>query len=62
VSGRAYLSELTRFRDGRPELNYGIYRTSDGGRFTERVYEIRYLDDTPLTGSAPPPGGDAASP
>ena len=67
ASGRAYMSELTRFRDGRSELNYGIYhdryqRTSDGWRFTERVYEIRYLDDTPLAGSAPHPAGDAASP
>ena len=61
ASGRAYMSELTRFRDGRSELNYGIYhdryqRTSGGWKFTERVYEIRYLDDTPLAGSAPPPG------
>jgi ketosteroid isomerase-like protein len=58
ASGRAYMSELTRFRDGRSELNYGIYhdryqRTSDGWKFTERIYEIRYLDDTPLAGSAP---------
>ena len=35
ASGRTYMSELTRFRDGRSELNYGIYhdryqRTSDG--------------------------------
>ena len=49
------------------ELNYGIYhdryqRTPDGWRFTERVYEIRYLDDTPLAGSAPHPAADAASP
>jgi hypothetical protein len=67
ASGRAYMSELTRFRDGRSELNYGIYhdryqRTSDGWKFTERVYEIRYLDDTPLAGSAPHPAGDAANP
>jgi SnoaL-like domain len=70
ASGRAYMSdmsELTRFRDGRPEVNYGIYhdryqRTADGWKFTERVYEIRYLDDTPLAGSAPQPAGDAATP
>jgi ketosteroid isomerase-like protein len=67
ASGRAYMSELTRFRDGRSELNYGIYhdryqRTPDGWKFAERVYEIRYLDDTPLAGSAPHPAGDAASP
>jgi ketosteroid isomerase-like protein len=67
ASGRAYISELTSFRDGRSELNYGIYhdryqRTSDGWKFTERVYEIRYLDDTPLAGSAHHTAGDAASP
>jgi hypothetical protein len=59
------MSELTRFRDGRSELNYGIYhdryqRTPDGWKFTERVHEIRYLDDTPLAGSAPQTAGDAA--
>jgi hypothetical protein len=28
-------------------------RTPDGWKFTERVYEIRYLDKTPLAGMAP---------
>jgi hypothetical protein len=28
-------------------------RTPDGWRFTERIYEVRYLDTTPLAGSAP---------
>ncbi len=47
-----------RFRDGSSELNYAIYhdryqRTSDGWKFTERIYQIRYLDTTPLAGSAP---------
>jgi ketosteroid isomerase-like protein len=28
-------------------------RTRDGWRFSERVYELRYLDTTPLAGSAP---------
>jgi ketosteroid isomerase-like protein len=56
ASGRAYMCELMRFRDGRSDLNYAIYhdlyrRTLDGWRFTERVYEVRYLDTTPLTGS-----------
>ena len=60
ASGRAYICELIRLRDGRSELNYAIYhdryqRTSDGWKFTERVYEIRYLDTTPLAGSAPHP-------
>jgi ketosteroid isomerase-like protein len=57
ASGRAYMSELLRFRDGRSELNYAIYhdryrRTGDGWRFTERVYEVRYRDGTPLPGFA----------
>jgi ketosteroid isomerase-like protein len=56
--GRAYVSELMHGHDGRSELNYAVYhdryqRTPDGWRFTERVYEIRYLDATPLAGSAP---------
>jgi len=58
ASGRAYLSELIRLRDGSSHLNYAIYhdryqRTADGWKFTERIYEISYLDTTPLTGSAP---------
>jgi ketosteroid isomerase-like protein len=74
ASGRAYISELIRFRDGRSELNYAIYhdryqRTGDGWKFTERVYEVRYLDHSPLAGSAsrqgapadPPAAGIAAS-
>ena len=56
--GRAYVAEFGRFRDGRSQLHYSVYhdryqRTPDGWRFTERVYEIRYLDTTPLAGSAP---------
>jgi ketosteroid isomerase-like protein len=64
ASGRAYLSELIRLRDGQSQVNYAIYhdryqRTLDGWRFTERVYEVRYLDTTPLTGTAPTdPVGD----
>jgi ketosteroid isomerase-like protein len=58
ASGRAYIAELGRFRDGRSELNYAVYhdryqRTGDGWKFIERVYEVRYLDTTPLAGSAP---------
>ena len=58
ASGRAYLCELIRLRDGSSELNYAIYhdryqRTGDGWKFTERVYEVRYLDTTSLAGSAP---------
>jgi ketosteroid isomerase-like protein len=58
ASGRAYICELIRLRDGRSHLNYAIYhdqyrRTADGWKFKERVYEIRYLDTTPLGGSLP---------
>ena len=58
AAGRAYISELIRFRDGNSHLNFAIYhdryqRAGDGWKFTERVYEIRYLDTTALAGSAP---------
>src|SRR5690242_3036151 len=51
ASGRAYLQEVIRTLDGRSEVNFAIYhdryrRTADGWRFTERVYEVRYRDDT----------------
>jgi ketosteroid isomerase-like protein len=60
ASGRTYLHELARTTDGREGLNYGVYhdryrRTAAGWRFSERVYEVRYLDPTPLRGSAPHP-------
>lgn len=56
--GRAYVAELGRMRDGTSRVNYGVYhdryqRTPDGWKFTERVYEVRYHDTTPLAGSAP---------
>jgi ketosteroid isomerase-like protein len=58
ASGRAYMQELVRTLDGRQGLNFAVYhdryqRTGDGLRFTERVYEVRYLDTSPLTGAAP---------
>jgi ketosteroid isomerase-like protein len=58
ATGRAYIQELARARDGRQGINYAIYhdryqRTADGWKFTERVYEVRYLDTSPLAGSAP---------
>jgi ketosteroid isomerase-like protein len=64
ATGRAYMQELGRARDGRSELNYAIYhdryqRTGDGWKFTERVFEVRYLDTTPLAGSPPRTGGGA---
>ena len=62
ASGRAYLYELIGLRDGGSHQNYAIYhdryqRTGDGWKFTERVYEVRYHDQSPLAGS-PPEGGD----
>jgi ketosteroid isomerase-like protein len=67
ASGRAYIHELGRTRDGRQGLNYAIYhdryrRTGDGWRFTERVYEVRYEDPTPLAGSPPHPAGAPTGP
>ncbi|GAB1516228.1 nuclear transport factor 2 family protein [Actinophytocola sp. KF-1] len=58
ATGRAYVSELGRMKDGKAQLNHSLYhdryrRTDDGWRFAERVYEVRYLDTTPHTGSAP---------
>jgi ketosteroid isomerase-like protein len=65
ATGRAYLHELIRLRDGGSYLNYAIYhdryqRTADGWKFTERVYEVRYLDTTPLPGFPPRAAEDAS--
>jgi ketosteroid isomerase-like protein len=62
--GRAYIEEFGRFRDGTSHLNYSVYhdryqRTPDGWKFAERLYEIRYVDATPLAGSAPHAAGGA---
>lgn len=56
--GRAYIAELGRMRDGSSHLNHSVYhdryqRTPNGWKFAERVYEVRYLDTTPLAGSPP---------
>jgi ketosteroid isomerase-like protein len=56
--GRSYVSEFGRFRDGNSTLNYSVYhdryeRTPDGWKFAERVYEVRYVDNSPLTGAPP---------
>jgi ketosteroid isomerase-like protein len=70
ATGRAYLSELARLRDGSSHMNYFVYRdsyqrTSDGWKFMERVAEFRYIDSSPLAGSAPDgwdgPGEPAAA-
>ena len=60
ASGRAHMQELVRTREGYSEVNFAIYhdryrRTPDGWRFTERVYEVKYRDPTPLAGSVPQP-------
>jgi hypothetical protein len=59
ASGRAYISEFGRFRDGSSHLNYAGYQdryqhTPDGWKFAKLVYEVRYQDSTPLAGSADP--------
>ena len=38
---------------GRAYIQDRYQRTGEGWKFTERVYEVRYLDTTPLAGSAP---------
>ncbi|HEX4259324.1 MAG TPA: nuclear transport factor 2 family protein [Streptosporangiaceae bacterium] len=60
ATGRAYLQEVVRTRDGHSEVNFAIYhdryqRTGDGWKFTERVYEVRYRDVTPLAGEGSGP-------
>lgn len=62
--GRAYVSEFGRFRDGTSHSNYAVYhdryqRTPDGWKFTERTYEVIYVDSTPLAGAAPHAADDA---
>jgi SnoaL-like protein len=66
AAGRAYVSEFGHMREGRSELNYAVYhdryeRAPDGWKFAERVYEVTYLDTTPLAGSAPPAAGRAGA-
>ncbi|MRH91491.1 nuclear transport factor 2 family protein [Nocardia sp. SYP-A9097] len=61
ASGRAHICELGRLKTGGAHVNYAIYhdtyrRTAGGWKFTERVYEIRYLDSSPLAGA--PLGAD----
>jgi uncharacterized protein (TIGR02246 family) len=60
AAGRAYIQEVGHLRDGRSVFNCSLYhdryqRTPDGWKFTERVYEVRYLDTTPLAGSGSAP-------
>jgi ketosteroid isomerase-like protein len=60
--GRTYVSEIGHMRGGRSEQNHALYhdcyaRAPEGWRFTERTYEVRYLDTTPLAGSPPNAAG-----
>jgi len=41
---------------------YRYQRTPDGWKSTERVYEVRYLDRSPLAGSAPQGAGVPVNP
>ena len=57
ATGRAYMHEVLRTKDGHSEVNFAIYhdryrRTEDGWRFSERVYEVRYRDTSALVGTA----------
>ncbi|NUR72201.1 MAG: LUD domain-containing protein [Hamadaea sp.] len=58
ATGRTYMHEVVRTLTGHEGINFAIYhdryqRTADGWRFAERVYEVRYLDPSPLAGGAP---------
>lgn len=58
ATGRTYIHEFGRLRDGMPIQNYAIYhdsyaRTLEGWRFAERRYEVLYLDTNPLPGGPP---------
>ena len=60
ATGRAYIFELMHGRDGSSQLHHSLYhdryqRTPEGWKFSDRLYEIKYLDTTPLAGSAPHP-------
>ncbi|WP_174361841.1 nuclear transport factor 2 family protein [Nocardia brevicatena] len=50
ASGRAHIGESGRLRGGGSHAGCAVYhdryqRTADGWEFTERVHEIRYLDN-----------------
>ncbi|MEU1226140.1 LUD domain-containing protein [Streptomyces sp. NPDC005828] len=67
ATGRTYMQEVARLLDGRSGMNFAVYhdtyrRTEEGWRFSERVYEVRYADTTPLAGSAPSGSGEAEMP
>jgi hypothetical protein len=57
IADRVEIEALrSEFTDAVMMHDYDRYqRTADGWKFTERVYEVRYLDTTPLAGSGPHP-------
>ncbi len=64
AAGRAYIAELGRMRGVTSHQNYGVYhdryaRTPVGWKFTEREYEVIYVDTTPLRGAPPGPAREA---
>ena len=67
MPGSADETDAAEYRSLLFSIAYGM--TPDGWKFTERVYEVRYLDTSPLAGSAPrvagapadPPAGDKAA-
>lgn len=57
ATGRSFVLSFGQMKDGSSHLNYSVYhdryvRTEDGWKFAERVDEVKYLDTSPLTGSA----------
>lgn len=63
--GRDYIFEIGRQHSGACMVNYGLFhdryrRTPDGWKFTERSYEVQYVDTTPLAGGPQPKANDAA--
>ncbi|SEG83586.1 Ketosteroid isomerase homolog [Actinacidiphila yanglinensis] len=64
ATGRSYVAELGRMRDGSSHRNHAIYhdryrRTPDGWRFAERSYEVVYIETTPLVGDGRRPAEGA---
>jgi ketosteroid isomerase-like protein len=50
ATGRAYVHEIGRFRDGTLHINYGVFhdryeRTGEGWCFAERTYELLYTPE-----------------
>lgn len=65
ATGRTYIVEFGNLRDGSSHLNQSVYhdryrRTADGWKFTERSYEMHYVDTTPLAGKASPAWGEVS--